>query len=239
MRTVLVLMLSALAAICLSCGSDGDRGKANDSPLTPEQVESAQRMVDGPAQLAQLAADPEDGETVQGLFDLNSDLNNLIAYGMQSKYETRKSPLVETQRMPIDANCYKVEANKVIFDHCEEGGLVIDGWITNADNVITCDISIQGTFSGTDIDMSYKGSITTTDNMLDGEMEIRMTVESGESMIDYTLTADYQQIALSDGCPTDGKLVVTANYSSMGTNYNFTVELDFGPACGDVKATTV
>jgi hypothetical protein len=237
MRKGLVNFSIFMTAFCLSCSGDGGGGTTG-TPMPTDQEESVQRVVEGPNQLAALAANPADDQAIQGLFDLNADLNNVVSYGMQQKYETRSSPLVETLRQPIDPSCYKVEENKVTYDHCVESGLTIDGWIQNADNVVSCDMTIKGTFEGTGIDMSYKGSVTVTDQFIDGQLDIVMKVVSSGMTVDYTLQADYQHIVLTDGCPTGGTLAVSATYSTMGTNYHIMVEIVFGPACGDAAATT-
>lgn len=240
MKKVIMLFAALILVLVVfyNCGEDKEEVKITDAQKT-----NAKNVVSNVSTLKSLKTNPKDQTVFANLQSIQADAMSLIAAAEGNGQTTGKltSALLQSETECITATESKITYNCTAKDF---GGLyAITGTITMSGDTYEIDLKMEMESTGTKATITYKGKLTITDTKIDGNLEYNYKTEisgegipSGAGSATYNLKIKYDNIALdSSGCPTSGKTKIDYDVSAQGQSQKGSVELEYGPKCGDVK----
>ena len=236
MKRVLIFVGIAVLGFLLFAGCGDDSKK--EVTITTTQKESAKGVVIKVSTLKNVKANPEDQTVFANLNEIFGDAQQLLSAAQTSG--SLKSALLQTVE-----GCVTQSGNTITYNNCNYGSTgysyVINGTITTSGDVfkvdLTIDIDAIGSGYGTKQKMVYKGEITITATKIDGNLDYDIFFDvQGATSGTYKLNIKYDNIGLdASGCPTSGKSSIKYDVNAQGQSQSGTIDLEYGPACGDVK----
>ncbi|MCX7959048.1 MAG: hypothetical protein N3B13_08375 [Deltaproteobacteria bacterium] len=239
-KAIIVLAALILSFVIFSnCGEDKEELKMSDAQKT-----SAKNVVSNVTTLKTLKTDPKNQDVFAKLSAIQGDATNLIAAAEGSGQNTGK---LTAALLQVNENCITATDTKVTYNcsAADFGGLyAISGTVTFSGDTYEIDLKMDMQSTGTTVSLIYKGKVTIPDTKIDGNLEYSYKTEvsggegipGGMASATYNLKIKYDNIALdSAGCPTGGKTNIEYDVSAQGQSQKGSVELEYGPKCGDVK----
>lgn len=234
------LSMALLGLFVVACGGGGGGPVTLDATQKESVKQNSTNTVQAAADLKTLKTSKTDeaafGKLGQAygyassLWGTKMQAEGGAAYGL-APYETFQGALDET--------CVTTSGDTTTYN-CNYGGGTMTGSITVTGDTITFhDLSM--TSQG--YSYTFNGSVTVTDTLIDGSFSFFTDYQG----MKYNVDISYNSIVLDAAvCPVGGSLVVdvdvdmsgytgdTGGYDLSGA-YDFpSVEVQFGPACGDV-----
>lgn len=238
MKLMTVVLLGMFA---VACGGGGGSEVTLDAQQKESVKQSSTNTVQAAADLKVLKSSKTDEAAFNKLGQAYGYASQLWSTKMQAEggYGAYGLAPVEEFLGALDESCITTSGDTTTYN-CNYGGGTMTGSITVSGDTITfADLSM--TSAG--YSYTFNGSVTVTDTMIDGSF----TFFTDYQGMKYNVEISYNSITLdASGCPVGGSLVVdvdvdmsgyqgdTGGYDLSGA-YDFpSVEVVFGPACGDV-----
>jgi hypothetical protein len=237
LMTVVLLGLFAVA-----CGGGG--GSSAPLEVTETEKAAAKTTVDSVRQLDTLKSDKGSDQAMSGLGQVYSSSAQLVAKKQQAELGTGNpyalSPDYEQIASALSQDCYTVNGDTVTYNNCNYGGggsnFTINGTITTSGDTVTIDLTMVGDYSGQAWDYTWSGTVTVTATSIDGNLSFALKMNAQGMDIIYDVSIDFNAIVLdASGCAIGGGMVIDSSTETGGYGgYDTSVEVTFGPACGDV-----
>jgi hypothetical protein len=222
----------AVAVAAYGCGNDGNGGGGGggggggtgiENPAAEAQAQAL--ASDTGEDLLAMSASPDQGSAIGTVFGIYANALAVASATDESALLAELSASVPSEAVGeiTTPACVTETGNTVTWDNCNFVTYTVDGTVTvNGDDV---EIDLDITTSG--VTISFVGTITVTSTLIDGEILITSTVAS----VGFSVDVIFDQIVITDGCPTGGSITVDPSTSAGPIR---TVRADFGPNCGDV-----
>jgi hypothetical protein len=223
------LFLGAAVMLLVACG-----GKSiKEFTPTEQDKQTAVTVVNDTKGLQALKTNAKDSSALGAFAKIQSGANSLIGSAQASKGLT-----LDSVRSAIDESCITQSGGTVTYNNCSDGSQTINGTISIVGDVYSIDLTIGFAGGGYSGDVTYAGSITATDSLVNGHLSF----DYDYSSVTYSVDVTYSNLTLGAACllgPLGGSLEVDSStkvsgYGGLGST-SFTFRADYGPACGDVK----
>lgn len=238
--TLLVVISLVLAA---GCEEEDNRSSA---PASDTQVANLQTSVDNIGGIGDMATDASSAQSAQGtLGGLYGSYDALINETTAADAAEGSGLVQQAEALTCGTGSAEWTESEVTYDNCD--GLT--GSVSWSGDTFTIDITYDfGAQTGMGLtgEMTYTGSITITDTMIDGDLALAYAFTSSAMgiTVDYDSSYEitYDEIGLdADGCPESGALDLKGHwgYETEGYsgNENFHITAEFN-ACGDATITS-
>jgi hypothetical protein len=178
-----------------------------------------------------------------GRLNIYGNASQLWGKAMETEYALVDA--LQTVGGALTEGCYTENGNTITYTNCTYGGAgmseTINGTVTIDGDNVTVDLTIDVDYSGNSYHYVWTGSVTVTATSVNGSLNFDMQMNQGGMEYTYNVAIDYNAIVLDGtGCPTGGSFTidVDVDISGMPSGYGGQsypgVQVDFGPACGDV-----
>jgi|GEM_PF-2323395 len=230
-----------LGLFVVACGGGGGGPVTLDATQKESVKQNSTNTVQAASDLKTLKTNKTDDAAFTKLGQAYGYASALWSTKMQAEggYGAYGLAPVEEFVGALEEGCVTTSGDTTTYN-CNYGGGTMTGSITVSGDTITfADLSM--TSAG--YSYTWNGSVTVTDTLVDGSF----TFFTDYQGMKYNITVTYNSITIdASGCPVGGSLVVdvdvdmsgytgdTGGYDLSGA-YDFpSVEVQFGPACGDV-----
>lgn len=211
-----------VAALILSaCGGDAAPQLGPETAPTPVQ-QTAIMMSE--QSLTQLAAVDTQGSAA-GLFALSFASSELILIDGGTGASAAPGPAVAgaleprvssaLRLAPLD-DCAVVSPSSIVWHHCVDSGVTIDGMISWSPGHVDVDLQLSGSSQGVTFDYALGGNMTVSATAIRGEMTLAVSASAGGNSASQMIDSKID-VQIADGCITSGTLTVTASGSGAGT----------------------
>ncbi|HOU54843.1 MAG TPA: hypothetical protein PLQ97_13025 [Myxococcota bacterium] len=225
----MVLVLALVA-----CGSSKS---LKDFTPSAQEKESAKAVVTSTLKLQEVKTNAASDNPISGLTEIQSSAMQLI-----SAQQSRNAGggglglgLQAAVSSALQQDCVTQSGNRTTYD-CTSQSQTVKGYIETSGDTLTVDLTISQSGG---YELIYSGSVTVTATLVNGTLSFDYKASS----VTYAVDVTYNNVTLQDNCPVAGTLTVDSSYdvaglpSGYGTgNLDATVEITFGPACGDMVA---
>ena len=235
------MAMAILGVFVVACGGGGGGEVTLDATQKESVKQNATSSVQAASDLGTLKTSKTDENAFNKLGQAYSYASSLWGTKMQAEggYGAYGLESLDQFAGALEENCVTTSGDTTTYN-CNYGGGTMTGTITVSGDTITfADFS----FTGSGVVYTFNGSVTVTGTLVAGTIVFHVEVQG---MLE-DVTIDYNDIALdATGCPIGGSLGVdvaidmsnyqgdTGGYDLSGA-YDFpSVEVQFGPACGDV-----
>ncbi|MBP7125820.1 hypothetical protein KBD49_05580 [Myxococcota bacterium] len=225
-------IVPALALV--ACGSSKSLKEFTPSA---QEKESAKAVVTSSLKLQEVKTNAGSDNPISGLTEIQSNAMQLI-----SAQQSRNAGggglglgLQEAISSALQQDCVTQSGNRTTYD-CTSASQTVKGYIEVSGDTLKVDLTITQTGG---YELVYTGAVTVTDTLVDGTLSF----DYKASGVTYSVDVTYAQVTLQGNCPVGGVLTVDSSYdvaglpSGYGTgSLDATVEITFGPNCGDMVA---
>ena len=215
--------ISVVGLVLSACGGDDgpDLGPVTDA--TPTQ----QTAISSTAQdLALIANANTQGEaaagaaiefafTAQGLLAPAAAARAVPGLSAAAGAVARRAAAAGRAQVEAD-DCEVIGPSSVVWNHCTENGVTVDGMISWSPGHVDVDIHATGSTGSVSLDYSFTGSVTVSSTAIHGDMTIALDATSGGTSYSQKLRTQID-VQVASGCISGGTLTVTASGSGSGT----------------------
>ena len=113
------------------------------------------------------------------------------------------------------SGCEVVTDHSVVWNHCTDSSVTIDGMISWTPDHVDIDIHATGSTQGVSLDYSFTGSLTVSATAVKGDMTVAFHASSGGESASATLHTQID-VQIAAGCITGGTLTVTETGTGTG-----------------------
>ncbi len=228
--------LSTGILFVVACGSSGGM-----SPMTatPTLKAAAATSVTAASGLAKIKTTPNDAGAMNGFGSIYTSGNQLTSAAMSPSTAGAVTGALTAVTGALDSTgCGTTSGGTTTYNNCTYGSSTVNGTITVAGDTITVDLTTNyggGTGTVTGLDMKWTGSVTVTATQINGSLRFDTTASTTQygAISGYT-TMTFNGINLDTaGCATGGTMEAYTESGMQGYTYHGTVDVTFGPACGD------
>jgi hypothetical protein len=216
------------ASFAISCGGGGGKKEIKASQ---QQKDSAKNCVTNVASLQSLKTNPDANTAFESLGKIQGDAMVLYAAAISEK--TSGLTLGKIEGPAVE--CATESGGKITYNNCTYGSsgssVTVNGTVKVEGDKYTMDLTIKASYSGMTYDMKYDGTITATASTVNGSLDFEYTTQGST----YTISIDFNNIGLTNNCPTSGSMSMDVDVTVQGYSGSpGAVTIDFGPNCGDV-----
>jgi len=244
----MALVLAAVAMLGLvACGGGGGSKKA--VTVTQAEVQSATNVVQDTGKLSNLKTDTKSDDTFTALGQIFGNASQLWGKAQQETSGTALLADFDIVGGGLTDTCVSTSGGTTTYSNCSNGAQTIDGTVTINGDSIVVDLTIVTTGGGTgDQTFTWSGDVTVANNTagqttIDGWLKFSVETNQGGSSVTYDVSIDYVGILMGNtGCPTAGTMSIDVSVDMPNVPSGYapdfpSVEITFGPACGDVAMT--
>jgi hypothetical protein len=204
--------ISVVGLVLSACGGDSGPSLGPESDPTPTQQTAISTTAQ---QLALIANANAQGEAAAAAaLDFAFSAQALIGPATAARTMLGLSGLPELR---LDADgCEVIGPSSVVWNHCTNNGVTIDGMISWSTGHVDVDIHASGTSGTVTVDYSLTGSVTVSATAVHGDMTVSLAASNGSAS--YSQKVETQiDVQIANGCISGGTLTVTATGSGNGT----------------------
>lgn len=201
--------ISVVGLVLSACGGDSGPSFGPETDPTPTQQTAISSTAE---QLALIANANAQGEAAAGAaLDFAFTAQTLIGP------TTAARVLPGLPRLGVDADaCEVIGPSSVVWNHCTESGVTIDGMISWSTGHVDVDIHAAGTSGSVTVDYSLTGSVTVSATAVHGDMTVSLDASNGSASYSQKVQTQID-VQIANGCISSGTLTVTATGSGSGT----------------------
>jgi hypothetical protein len=227
------LMLFVTITAALGCATKDSRTKTTASATQLQSLKQAVGDLDTMSLVKNSANDAATAtSTLNGMFDsYRSFTSEVLAADAQDNAGLLQQ--AETATCFYGGTIEWTET-KVTWNDCSDQAGVMAGTIVWTGDTFTVDLTYTygadqtdgGDYTGS---YSYEGELTITDKLISGSLSFDYEVDVVGTGYSYTITMDvsYNDVAVTDGCPSGGSLDMTGDwsYDLGGDSYDYPLDV--------------